>query len=82
MYNIVRARSASNKLEVLDNRPFAIDIELKQKGFICKFTDLKHGLAVTAAFYKNREAFDAEWELFDSIDDVEYKEYTYWRVDK
>lgn len=81
MYNIVRARSADNKLEVLDNRPFAIDIKLEEKGFICKFIDLEHGLETSAAFYRNRYAFDEEWELCEEIGDVEYKEYTYWRVD-
>lgn len=81
MINIVRARDASNKLEVLDNRPFAIEIRLLDKGFICDFIDLEHGLQKSSAFYQNRKYFEEEWELFDDIGDVEYKEYTWWGID-
>lgn len=40
---IVRAKNNRNKLEIFDNRPFTIDVELMERGFKVEFLDLKTG---------------------------------------
>ena len=77
---IVRAKSNKNKLEVFDNRPFAIEIELQQKGFKVEFLDLTTG-EKRMCKYGNRRAFDFEWELCRDINyiGVSYKEINYYQ---
>lgn len=67
---IVRAKSNKNKLEVFDNRPFVIEIELQQKGFKVKFLDLKIG-QTSICYYASRKLFDSQWELCYNINDKE-----------
>lgn len=67
---IVRAKSNKNKLEVFDNRPFAIEIELQQTGFKVEFLDLRTG-QINVCYYADRELFDDQWELYYNINDEE-----------
>lgn len=77
---IVRAKSNKNKLEVFDNRPFAIEVELQQKGFKVEFLDLTTGEKKVCK-YGSRRAFDLEWELCYDINNVgvSYKEINYYQ---
>ena len=59
---IVRAKSNKNKLEIFDNRPFAIEIELQQRGFKVEFLDLRTG-QISICYYADRELFDSQWRL-------------------
>ena len=67
---IVRAKNNKNKLEVFDNRPFAIEIELQQKGFKVKFLDLRTG-QINICYYADRNSFDTQWKLCYNINDEE-----------
>lgn len=68
---IVRAKSNKNKLEVFDNRSFAIEIELQQKGFKVEFLDLRIG-QISICYYADRNLFDSyQWKLCYNIDDEE-----------
>lgn len=67
---LVRAKNNKNKLEVFDNRLFAIEIELMRSGFKVLFEDLKMRKKYVAA-YANRELFDKEWELCEEISNNE-----------
>ena len=67
---IVRAKSNKNKLEVFDNRPFAIEIELQQEGFKVEFLDLRTGQIITC-YYADRKSFDNQWKLCYNINDEE-----------
>lgn len=69
--NLVRAKTAYNKMEVEDSRAFVVDnIVLKEKGFTACFTDLLTGLSKNLA-YGSRELFDKEWEICYNIIDKE-----------
>lgn len=72
---IVRARNNENKLEVFDNRPFVIEVELQKKGFRVDFMDLRSGVHKVIV-YMDRESFDKEWELHSGIDSEEDISYT------
>lgn len=76
---IVRARDNKNKLEVFDNRPFAIDVELLKEGFEVQFLDLKTG-EKRNCYYMRRLEFDKEWELCENIneEDVNYEVINYY----
>lgn len=63
---LVRARGLRNKLEVMDNRPFAVDFEFLGTGFAVNFLDLTNGHIETAA-YLYRDEFDSEWEVINTI---------------
>ena len=63
---LVRARGLRNKLEVIDNRPFAVDFEFLGTGFAVNFLDLTNGHIETAA-YLHRNEFDSEWEVINTI---------------
>ena len=63
---LVRARGLRNKLEVIDNRPFAVDFEFLGTGFAVNFLDLTNGRIETAA-YLHRDEFDSEWEVINTI---------------
>lgn len=67
---IVRAKSNKNQLEVFDNRPFAIEIELQQEGFKVEFLDLRTGQIITC-YYADRKSFDNQWKLCYNINDEE-----------
>lgn len=67
---IVRAKNNKNKLEVFDNRPFAIEIELQQEGFKVEFLDLRTGQIITC-YYADRKSFDNQWKLCYNINDEE-----------
>lgn len=78
---IVRAKSNKNKLEVFDNRPFAIEIELQQRGFKVEFLDLRTG-QISICYYADRDSFDSQWELYYNINDEEdifYKAINYYQ---
>ena len=69
--NLVRAKTAHNKMEVEDSRAFVVDnIVLNEKGFTVLFTDLLTGLSKKLA-YGSRELFDKEWEICRNIVDKE-----------
>ena len=76
---IVRAKSNKNKLEVFDNRPFAIEVELEKRGFKVEFLDLREG-KISICYYASRELFDAEWELCYNIKekDISYEVMNYY----
>ena len=67
---IVRAKSNKNQLEVFDNRPFAIEIELQQRGFKVEFLDLRTG-QISICYYVDRNLFDNQWKLCYNINDEE-----------
>lgn len=71
---IVRAKDNKNKLEVFDNRPFAIDVELLNKGFEVRFLDLRTG-EKRRCTYGSRTLFDNEWKLCYNINDEEDIDY-------
>ena len=74
MISIVRARSASNKLEIFDNRLFAIDIKLLAgTAFRVYFIDLLNGEKYIAS-YKDRKQFNCEWEIVNN-EDVQLVKY-------
>ena len=71
----IQAKSSMNKLEVLDNLPYAIDrIEILESGI---------GLYLTDSFgqdkyvcYRDIEELKKEWNIVNSYCDLEaYKEY-------
>ena len=66
MISIVRARSANNKMEVFDNRAFAIEVKLEPSGgFMVCFTDPLGEYEERTLLYKDRRTFDEEWEIVD-----------------
>ena len=66
MISIVRARSASNKMEVFDNRAFAIEVKLEPAGgFMVCFIDPLGEYEERTLLYKDRRTFDEEWEIVD-----------------
>lgn len=66
LVSFVRARSASNKMEVFDNRAFAIEVKLEPTGgFKAYFIDLLGEREARTLFYKDRRTFDEEWEIVD-----------------
>lgn len=78
---IVRAKNNNNKLEVFDNRPFAIEIELQQEGFQVEFLDLRTGQR-NICYYADRELFDDQWKLCYNIndeEDVSYEAINYYQ---
>lgn len=78
---IVRAKNNKNRLQVFDNRPFVINVELMRSGFKVDFMDLDSG-EQRFAIYKNREVFDEEWELCYGVknrEDVSYNIINYYQ---
>ena len=74
-FSLVRARSASSKLEVFDNRLFFIYIELLAgTAFRVYFTDLLEGKRYVAS-YEDREEFNREWKIVEKSDDEEFMGY-------
>ena len=63
-----------NKLKVFDNRPFAIEIELQQKGFKVEFLDLMTG-QISICYYANRKLFDDQWKLYYNISEEDITNY-------
>lgn len=49
-------------------------MELVYGGFKVKFFDLMKGNE-RVCYYADRASFDAEWELFEEVGDIEYKRY-------
>ena len=80
---IVRAKGYKNKLEVFDNRPFSIDVELQKEGFKVMFFDLKNG-EMSICYYATRELFDKEWRLCENIneEDIFYGEELKWKKEE
>lgn len=64
---LVQARSGFNKLEVFDNRVFAIErVELLPRGFkVCLF-DLEEGKGYEVS-YADRISFDVDWEFCENV---------------
>lgn len=53
-------------MEVFDNRAFAIEVKLEPAGgFKAYFIDLLGEREARTLFYKDRRAFDEEWEIVD-----------------
>lgn len=78
---IVRAKNNKNKLEMFDNRPFAIDVELIEKGFKVMFLDLRTGDEYECS-YASRKLFDNEWKLCYNINDekdISYEAINYYQ---
>lgn len=71
-----RAKTANNKLEVMDNRVFVIHIELLERGFMVTFTDIKEGKKHNVA-YASRPDFDKEWILCSCWDGT-FEEFDDW----
>lgn len=71
---IVRAKNNKNRLEIFDNRPFAIDVELMEKGFKVMFLDLRTGDKYECN-YLTRELFDIQWKICYNINDEEDIDY-------
>ena len=66
----IQAKTAFNKLEVIDNRPFAIEkVRLLKKGFVVNVEDL-YGDIKGDIYYKNREEFDKEWDIAETLDEM------------
>lgn len=74
----MQAKTANNKLEVIDNRVFVIDhISLLNKGFMLLVKDI-HKKESEVVVYQSREDFDKEWRVIDSLSEAEeYKCYDF-----
>ena len=67
MINLIKAKSNKNKLGVLDNRPFAVDVELSDDNFFrIEMLDLVSGNK-DYLVYENRNEFNEEWEVIYNI---------------
>lgn len=73
---LVRAKTAANKLEVMDNRPFSIVqvCLLDLRGFEVTFMDLITG-EIRVAAYQDRIAFEKEWKHCSGIYDEDFKSF-------
>lgn len=60
---LVRAKTAYNKIGIYDNRPLALEeIELRDKGFTAHFRDLTNNKRYEA-YYSGRPHFNKEWDI-------------------
>lgn len=68
MVEIVRAKNNKNKLGVMDNRPFVIEVDVCRDGVLVSFYDIL-GEIRKKKILKYREIvnFTEEWEFIDSL---------------
>lgn len=67
MIEIVRAKNNKNRLEVMDNRPFAIESEYCIKGILVSFYDIFGEMRKKTLWYREVMDFNKEWEFIDSL---------------
>lgn len=67
MIEIVRAKNNENRLEVMDNRPFAIEVEYCAKGILVSFYDIFGETRKKTLWYREIVDFKKEWEFIDSL---------------
>ena len=67
MVEIVRAKNNENKLEVMDNRPFAVEIDYCRDGILVSFYDIFGTRKKRTLWYREIVNFTEEWEFIDSL---------------
>ena len=68
MIEIVRAKNNENRLEVMDNRPFVIEIDYGEKGVLVSFYDIFGKIRKKKVlWYREIVDFTEEWEFIDSL---------------
>lgn len=68
MVEIVRAKNNKNRLEVMDNRPFVIEIDYNEYGVLISFYDIFGKIRKKkTVWYREIVDFTEEWELIDSL---------------
>ena len=67
MIEMVRAKNNENRLEVMDNRPFAVEIEYCVKGILVSFYDIFGEMIKKTLWYREIIDFKNEWEFIDSL---------------
>lgn len=67
MIEIVRAKNNENRLEVMDNRPFAIEGEYCVDGILVSFYDIFGKMRKKTLWYREIMDFKKEWEFIDSL---------------
>lgn len=68
MIEIVRAKNNENRLEVMDNRPFAIEVEYCGRGILVSFYDIFGEIRKKKTlWYREIVGFKKEWEFIDSL---------------
>ena len=68
MVTLVRARSIDNKLEVCDDRPFVVELQLHSVTLRCTFNDLISGQERVCVYWDTEE-FKKEWEIIQGLGD-------------
>lgn len=68
MIEIVRAKNNENRLEVMDNRPFVIEMDSCGGGILVNFYDIFGEIRKKKTlWYRKMVDFTEEWELIDSL---------------
>lgn len=67
MIEIVRAKNNENRLEVMDNRPFAVEVNFCEKGILVSFYDIFGKMKKKTLWYKKCGDFTEEWDFIDSL---------------
>lgn len=68
MIEIVRAKNNENRLEVMDNRPFVIEIDYCADGVLVSFYDIFGKIRKKKTlWYREIVDFTEEWEFIDSL---------------
>ena len=68
MIEIVRAKNNENRLEVMDNRPFVIEIDYGEKGVLVSFYDIFGKIRKKKTlWYREIADFTKEWDFIDSL---------------
>ena len=69
MIKFCRAIDNKNKLEVMDNRPFVIEINIGVRGVIVSFFDIFGEIRKgKTLWYEDMMSLKEEWEFIDNID--------------
>lgn len=68
MIEIVRAKNNENRLEVMDNRPFVIEIDSCADGVLVSFYDIFGKIRKKKTlWYKKITDLTKEWEFIESL---------------
>ena len=68
MIEIVRAKNNENRLEVMDNRPFIIEMDYCGNGILVNFYDIfGETRKKKTLWYREIADFTKEWEFIDSF---------------
>ena len=68
MIEIVRAKNNENRLEMMDNRPFVIEIDYNADGVLVSFYDIFGKIRKKkTVWYREIVDFTEEWEFIDSL---------------